>query len=365
MLADAAKADASRIYDWVLEEAPVRGREWFEEPIKCLYSLEQLPYRCPIAREAELANREIRCLLFGRMRNVYRILYEVDEERQTVQILHNPSWRASGSRQRGVESSRRVRGENAVRCLPPWCAPKVPRRPRTGLPREGAVRAVESKLWEDRVIGTLWSVLDYRRCQESELRGFWNLSHKTTMRGNSTDLVAFRLMPLKAAPRKAIDATWSFQVLHLERRPVAFQDRSSDQVRSWRWDFGTLARRPASMWSRCTSKAPLERRSGRRFATSLCHRLSGKAFGKPSHADSRLVVPHTRSRRSESARRRSDLVYAQAGGKVPQLDLNLPDVNPQESSSNGRFPVVVRIHGGAWQSGSKEKSPAARSFPRR
>lgn len=34
-----------------------------------------------IAREAEEAKRDIRCLLFGKRRGVYRILYEVDEKR--------------------------------------------------------------------------------------------------------------------------------------------------------------------------------------------------------------------------------------------------------------------------------------------
>lgn len=87
-LADSAKADANRIYDWVVEQAPVRGPEWFEELIDSLYSLEELPNRCPMAREAAEAQREIRCLLFGKRRGVYRILYEVDEKRQTVWILH-------------------------------------------------------------------------------------------------------------------------------------------------------------------------------------------------------------------------------------------------------------------------------------
>jgi plasmid stabilization system protein ParE len=87
-LADSAKDDANQIYEWVSERAPVRGPEWFEELVDCLYSLEELPYRCPLAREAEAAKREIRCLLFGKRRHTYRILYEIDEPRQTVWVLH-------------------------------------------------------------------------------------------------------------------------------------------------------------------------------------------------------------------------------------------------------------------------------------
>ena len=87
-LASSAKADTNQIYDWVIERAPLRGPAWFEELIDCLYSLEELPYRCPLAREAEIAKREIRCLLFGKRRNIYRILYEIDEACQTVWVLH-------------------------------------------------------------------------------------------------------------------------------------------------------------------------------------------------------------------------------------------------------------------------------------
>ena len=60
-LADSAKADAERIYDWVTAKAPLRGPVWFQELIDSLYSLDQLPHRCPLAREAKKANREIRC----------------------------------------------------------------------------------------------------------------------------------------------------------------------------------------------------------------------------------------------------------------------------------------------------------------
>ncbi len=88
VLADSAKAGAAAIYERVVAAAPFRGPMWFDDLIECLYSLDHLPLRCPLAREAEKARREIRCLLFGKRRNVYRILYEVDEARATVWVLH-------------------------------------------------------------------------------------------------------------------------------------------------------------------------------------------------------------------------------------------------------------------------------------
>ncbi len=88
VLADTATADANEIYDWVAQRATIRGPEWFEELMDCLYSLESFPNRCPLAREATEAKRQIRCLHFGKRRHVYRILYEVDESRKTVFILH-------------------------------------------------------------------------------------------------------------------------------------------------------------------------------------------------------------------------------------------------------------------------------------
>jgi plasmid stabilization system protein ParE len=87
-VAEAAEADAEYIYEWVLEQAPRRGPEWFDELVESLNSLERLPRRCPLAREAKELGREIRCLHFGRRHGVYRILYEIDEKSRTVWILH-------------------------------------------------------------------------------------------------------------------------------------------------------------------------------------------------------------------------------------------------------------------------------------
>ena len=87
-LADSAKADADDIYKRIVAEAPLRGPQWFEELMASLYSLDRFPNRCPLAREARKAERQIRCLLFGKRRNVYRILCEVDEAKPTVWVLH-------------------------------------------------------------------------------------------------------------------------------------------------------------------------------------------------------------------------------------------------------------------------------------
>ncbi|HKO20660.1 MAG TPA: PKD domain-containing protein [Acidobacteriaceae bacterium] len=103
---------------------------------------------------------------------------------------------------------------------------------------EGPLRSVESKLYENKVIGLSWAVIDYDGSPDGKNNGFWNLSTEHTMYGNSTFLREFRLMPLEAQFRKPINARWSFKVIDMGRRLVAFQDESTGQITSWKWDFG-------------------------------------------------------------------------------------------------------------------------------
>jgi hypothetical protein len=105
-------------------------------------------------------------------------------------------------------------------------------------PYDGPAGAIESKLKENKRIGMSWAVLDYDDVQAPKYRGFWNLSHKTEMYGNASDLVAFRLMPVEPNLRPALTANWAFRVLDPGRRLVAFQDRTVGEATSWHWDFG-------------------------------------------------------------------------------------------------------------------------------
>jgi PKD repeat protein len=102
---------------------------------------------------------------------------------------------------------------------------------------EGPQRAVESVLEENKLIGLSWSVIDYDDVN-SDKRSFWNLSHKQTMYGNASDLVAFKLMPVEQKFRKPIQAEWSYTVADMARRLVAFQDHSDGKITSWHWNFG-------------------------------------------------------------------------------------------------------------------------------
>ncbi|HWA07992.1 MAG TPA: PKD domain-containing protein [Opitutaceae bacterium] len=102
---------------------------------------------------------------------------------------------------------------------------------------EGPGRSVESVLTENKIIGVSWAIMDSDD-DRSNAHAFWNLSPKHTMFGKAEELCAFKLMPLEPQFRKAIDADWSFKIINLDRRVVAFQDESIGKITSWKWDFG-------------------------------------------------------------------------------------------------------------------------------
>ncbi len=103
---------------------------------------------------------------------------------------------------------------------------------------EGPARAVESVLRENKIIGLAWAIIDYDDVKAHGSSGFWNLSTKHTMFGQASELCAFRLMPLEPQFRPALAAQWSWQVVDMDRRLVAFQDLSTGAVTGWKWDFG-------------------------------------------------------------------------------------------------------------------------------
>ena len=106
-------------------------------------------------------------------------------------------------------------------------------------PFRGPVGAVVSELVEGELIGLSWSILEYDGTHDTgRFKAFWNLSHKSTMYGNASELCAFRLKPLEERFHKPLQAEWSYTVIDQDRRLVAFTDESYGTVTSWSWDFG-------------------------------------------------------------------------------------------------------------------------------
>jgi hypothetical protein len=103
---------------------------------------------------------------------------------------------------------------------------------------EGPQRAVESVFAENKIIGLSCVIIDYDDVNSRDNNGFWNLSRNHTMYGHASELCAFKLMPLEPSLTPALDAQWSFKVVDMDRRLVAFKDLSVGKVTAWKWDFG-------------------------------------------------------------------------------------------------------------------------------
>ncbi len=99
-------------------------------------------------------------------------------------------------------------------------------------------RAVKSILTENKNVGLCWAIIDYDEVNNKNDNGFWNLSKEHTMYGNASYLLPFKLMPLDGRFKKPIEANWSFKVVDMNRRLVAFIDQSEGKINSWKWDFG-------------------------------------------------------------------------------------------------------------------------------
>lgn len=99
-------------------------------------------------------------------------------------------------------------------------------------------RAVKSILTENKNVGLCWAIIDYDDVINKNDNGFWNLSKEHTMYGNASYFLPFKLMPLDDRFKQQIEANWSFKVVDMNRRLVAFIDQSEGKVNSWKWDFG-------------------------------------------------------------------------------------------------------------------------------
>jgi plasmid stabilization system protein ParE len=81
-----AEHDLETLFRKLVQEAPLRGPEWVTGLEAIIYSLGEMPERCPVVRELSKPDIPVRQLLYGRYPHVYKVYYTV--ESMTVWILH-------------------------------------------------------------------------------------------------------------------------------------------------------------------------------------------------------------------------------------------------------------------------------------
>lgn len=85
--ADRAARDLEALYVEKNAAESQAASRWYNELEEAVYALATYPHRCPIAPEARKLRRDLRHLLYGKEPYVYRVIYEVNERRQTVWVL--------------------------------------------------------------------------------------------------------------------------------------------------------------------------------------------------------------------------------------------------------------------------------------
>ncbi|MDP8243881.1 MAG: type II toxin-antitoxin system RelE/ParE family toxin [Candidatus Hinthialibacter antarcticus] len=81
-----AEDDLERAFLWIAKESRTRAEQWLHSLVKAAKSLEGFPERCSLAPENGAFQKEIRQLMYGKKRGVYRILFTI--QHMNVHILH-------------------------------------------------------------------------------------------------------------------------------------------------------------------------------------------------------------------------------------------------------------------------------------
>ncbi len=107
----------------------------------------------------------------------------------------------------------------------------------------GSEYSVESRFEENNIIGLTWMVLDFKG-GEKGYDAFYSLTHighsgeRPQPWLDASDALPFRLMPIEKQFRRAVEADWTFKIIDMNNRKVAFIDRSYGNITSWKWYFG-------------------------------------------------------------------------------------------------------------------------------
>jgi plasmid stabilization system protein ParE len=65
----------------------MHAEKWLTSLFKAIFSLDEIPARCPVIAEAQELGFPARHLLYGKGRGVYRIIFHIREDEQHVRVL--------------------------------------------------------------------------------------------------------------------------------------------------------------------------------------------------------------------------------------------------------------------------------------
>ena len=83
-IAPSAAADIREAFGYINEQSPQNGEAWLRKLYQRVETLETMPQRCPLIREADAFEEEARELLHFS----HRVIFTIDDERSLV-LVHS------------------------------------------------------------------------------------------------------------------------------------------------------------------------------------------------------------------------------------------------------------------------------------
>ena len=81
-----AEVGIREAYRYRFEKSPAVAEKWRVGLLKAIATLQTHPLRCPVADENDDFEEELRVLLYGKRRGVYRVLFTIHED--IVSVLY-------------------------------------------------------------------------------------------------------------------------------------------------------------------------------------------------------------------------------------------------------------------------------------
>jgi plasmid stabilization system protein ParE len=81
-----AEQDLETLFRHLVQESALHGEQWVSGLEDAIFSLREMPERCPVVRRFSEPTTLVRQLLYGRYPHVYRVYFSI--ESSTVWILH-------------------------------------------------------------------------------------------------------------------------------------------------------------------------------------------------------------------------------------------------------------------------------------